>query len=413
MHSRATKSLTIACLALCALGVLDVRSAWAQGGGFAMPDMKQMSGIPRPVTDLPDRAISVRVIRGDLSNNVTNQPVQLRVGSKTLTEKTDANGRAEFKDLTPGETLKASTDVDGEHLESQEFPAPDRGGVRLMLVATDKSKGPATEPNAPAVTGQVVITNESRIVVQPTEEAIDVYYLLDVSNTARVPVSPSKMFAFDLPPGAQSATLMEGSSPLATLSKNRLAITGPFPPGHTFVQAAYELPTPDGTASITQVFPANVEQFGVVVKKVGETAISSPQIQSQKEMPAEGELYIAGSGGAVTAGQPIQLKITGIPHHSTAPRWTALTLAVAIIGIGAWAATSRDDDKIAASAERKRLVAKRDRLLNELVRLEQDRRRGKVDDGRYGIRREELVAALEQVYGALDTDDAGPAGLAA
>ena len=50
-------------------------------GGFQMPDPKQMSGIPRPVTDLPDRAISVRVIRGSLSNNIANQPVELRVGS--------------------------------------------------------------------------------------------------------------------------------------------------------------------------------------------------------------------------------------------------------------------------------------------------------------------------------------------
>lgn len=384
-------------------------AAFAQpGGGFAMPDMKQMSGIPRPVTDLPDRAISVRVIRGDLSNNITNHPVQLRVGSKTLTEKTDASGRAEFKDLAAGEPVTASTDVDGEHLESQQFPVPQQGGVRLMLVATDKSKAPATEPNAQPVSGQVVISNESRIVMQPTEEAIDVYYLLDVSNTARVPVNPAKMFAFDLPQAAQGATIMEGSSPLATLQKNRLAIPGPFPPGHTFVQVAYELPATDGTATISQVFPANIEQFGVVVKKVGDTAFTSPQVPNQKEMPAEGDMYIAGSGGAVAAGQPVRLNVTGIPHQNPAPRWIALGLAVAIIGMGVWASTSSEDDKAAAAAERKRLVSKRDKLLNDLVRLEQDRRHGKVDDRRYTSRREELVAALEQIYGALDSDDADP-----
>src|SRR5262249_8103767 len=123
------------------LWVLSVLCGGAAGvfaqGSFQMPDMKQMPGIPRPVTDLPEHAISVRVIRGDLSNNIANQPVQLRVGSKTLTAKTDESGRAQFNDVTPGETVKASTDVDGEHLESQEFPAPATGGVRLMLVATD------------------------------------------------------------------------------------------------------------------------------------------------------------------------------------------------------------------------------------------------------------------------------------
>jgi len=407
----ARRTQRIVGLVLAAFGIFfGARSATAQGS-FAMPDMKQMSGIPRPVTDLPDRAISVRLIRGDLSNNITNHPVQLRVGSKTLTTKTDASGRAEFTDLTPGDTVKASTDVDGEHLESQEFPVPDRGGVRLMLVATDKTKGPATEPNAAPVSGQVVITNESRIVMQPTEEAIDIYYLLDVSNTARVPVSPPRMFAFDLPKGAEGATIMEGSSPLATLQKNRLAIAGPFPPGHTFVQVAYELPAQNGTTSISQAFPANIEPFGVIVKKVGDIAFSSPQVANQKEMPAEGEMYIAGSGGAVAAGQPVQFTVTGIPHHSAAPRYIALGLALAIIGVGAWASTSPETEAEAAAVDRKRLVVKRDRLLNELVRLEHDRRAGKADDRRYGSRREELVAALERVYAALDGGEG--AGLAA
>jgi len=229
-----------------------------------------------------------------------------------------------------------------------------------------------------------------------------------VSNTARVPVNPPKMFALDLPAGAQSATIMEGSSPLATLAKNRLAITGPFPPGHTFVQIAFELPSPDGTATVSQVFPANIEQFGVVVKKVGETAVTSPQITQQREMPAEGEMYIAGQGAAVPAGQVVQLNVTGIPHHSVAPRWIALGLAAAIVAIGAWAATTPEDDKAAAAAERKRLVAKREKLLSELVRLEHDRAKGRVDERRYAFRREELVASLEQVYGALDSDDADP-----
>lgn len=408
MRGEAVKRILGVLSVLCGSGAMLLAQ-----GSFQMPDPKQMSGIPRPVTDLPDRAISVRVIRGALSNNITNHPVQLRVGSRTLTATTDENGRAEFKDLASGETATASTDVDGEHLESQQFPVPERGGVRLMLVATDTSKGPATEPNAAPIAGQVVITNESRVVMQPTEEAVDVYYLLDVSNSARVPVNPARPFVIDLPKGAEGAALMEGSSPLAALQKNRLSIAGPFPPGHTFVQVAFELPSPDGTASIAQTFPASIEQFGVIVKKVGETAFSSPQVANQREMPADGETYIAGSGSTVAAGTPVQLNVTGIPHHNAAPRWTALALAIAIIAIGAWASTSPEDDTAAVAAERKRLTAKRDRMLNELVRLENDRRSGKVDDRRYAARREELVAALEQLYGALDSGDAGPAGLAA
>jgi hypothetical protein len=383
-----------------------------------MPDPKQMSGIPRPVTDLPDHAISVRLIRGALSNNIANHPVQLRIGSKTVTVNTDESGRAQFNDVTPGAALKATADVDGEHLESQEFPAPDKGGVRLMLVATDKSKGPATEPNAPPISGQVVIGSQSRIIVQTTDEAVDVYYVLDIENTARVPVNPGTPFVFDVPKGATGTGIMQGSSPLASVKGARVTVQGPFPPGHTLVQVAYEMAAPDGSVRVEQRFPATFAQLGIVVKKVGDTAISSPQIVNQREMPAEGEMYIAGSGGSIAAGQPLTFEISGVPHHSSVPRYITLMLAAAIVVVAVWSSRPREENGAEDAAERKRLISKRDRLLNDLVRVEHDRGSGRVDPHRSATRREELMVALERIYGALDGDDAGPepvdrAGLAA
>src|SRR5215467_16114521 len=98
-------------VSLCVLCVLcgDVKPGLAQGG-FAMPDPKEMSGIPRPVDDLPNGAISVRLIRGQLSNNITNHPVELHAGGKVLTVKTDDTGRAQFNDAPPGSTVKATAD---------------------------------------------------------------------------------------------------------------------------------------------------------------------------------------------------------------------------------------------------------------------------------------------------------------
>src|SRR5262249_11688832 len=141
---------------------------------FQMPDPKQMSGIPRPVDDLPPGSLSVRLIRGDLSNNIVNHPIELHVADKLQVVKTDDGGRAQFDNLPPGTTLKATADVDGEHLESQEFPAPAQGGIRLMLVATDKEKETkaAAEASAPAVPGQVVIGGESYVILEPVDEAI-------------------------------------------------------------------------------------------------------------------------------------------------------------------------------------------------------------------------------------------------
>jgi hypothetical protein len=384
---------------------------------FEMPDPKQMSGIPRPVTDLPDGAVSVRLIRGTLSNNITNHSVELHVGSKLQMATTDDGGRAQFSGLTPGTRLKAVAIVDGERLESQEFPAPSQGGIRLLLVATDNTKKSEPAPTAP-VSGQVALGGESRMIIEPGEEVVQVYYVLDILNSTRAPVNLAKPFTLDMPSGAVGTAVIEGSSSQASVSGTHVRVLGPFAPGRTSVQLVSELPAPAGTLLLTQRFPAPLERLAVIVKKVGPTTLSSPQIAKQQDVTAEGQPFIVAAGGPVAAGQPIELSLGELPHHSAAPRWTALSLAAVIVAIGVLASSRRPDRNAGATAERRRLVARRDKLFNDLVRLEYEHRNGRGDHARYTARREELMTALERLYGALDGDDTGPepadrAGLAA
>jgi hypothetical protein len=205
---------------------------------------------------------------------------------------------------------------------------------------------------------------------------------------------------------------MQGSSPNASLTGRRVLVQAPFPPGHTFVQVGMSIPTTSGSIEISQAFPAPMTSLAVVAEKVGNARLSSPQIQSQREMPADGQTFIAATGGAVGAGHPIGLTLDGLPHHSGAPRMIALLLALGIIGVGIAAAGKPKDSGNTRAAERKRLIARRERLLNDLARLEQDHRSGRgpyADAPRYVARREELVAALEHVYSALDEDGPEPA----
>lgn len=410
---------TITSVILCAVGILG---GWiCVKAQIAMPDARQMSGIPRPVDDLPAGAVSVRLVRGDLSNNIVNHPVELHVGGKVNVVATDENGRAQFSGLTPGAPLKAVAVVDGERLESQEFPAPAGGGIRMLLVATDKEKEAraADAAKAPAVTGPVIIAGESRIVIEPDgEERARVYYLLDISNTAQVPVNPPTPFRFDAPTSALGTSIMEGSSPQASVNGTRVQVQGPFPPGNTMVRASFALPvSSSGSIEISQPFPAPLAHLAVILKKVGNARLSSPQLGKQQEMPANGEMYIAAAGsGGVAAGEPVVLSITDLPHHSLVPRGIALSIALGIVVVGAWAARRHDPED--RGAARKALIARREKLFQDLVRLELDRKRGRGDQARYAGRREELIASLEHVYGALDSDDttlepAGGAGVTA
>ena len=102
-----------------------------------MPDPKTIAGIPLPVADVAVGTVVVRVIRGTLANNIPDQQVELTGAGAPRTVKTDATGRAEFAGLAPGTRVTATTTVQGERLQSQEFPVPATGGTRLLLVATD------------------------------------------------------------------------------------------------------------------------------------------------------------------------------------------------------------------------------------------------------------------------------------
>ena len=344
------------------------------------------------------------------------------MGGKVIVVATDDGGRAQFSGLTPGAPLKAVAVVDGERLESQEFPAPAGGGIRMLLVATDKEKEAraAEAAKAPAVTGPVIIGGESRIVIEPDgEERARVYYLLDISNTAQVPVNPPTPFRFDVPTSALGTSIMEGSSPQASVNGRRVQVQGPFAPGNTLVQAAFALPvSSSGSIEISQPFPAPLAHLAVIVKKVGNARLSSPQIGKQQEMPANGRNVHRRRGDRGCRGGGASCP----QHHGPAasqPR-TARNRALDRAGhrgrrrLGGAAGTIPEQ----RGAARKALIARREKLFQDLVRLELDRRRGRGDPSRYAVRREELIAALEHVYGALDSDDttlepAGGAGVTA
>ena len=384
-------------------------AAGAQGQSTAMPGVSQMSGVPLPAGDLPAGAVSVRLVRGSLGNNIAGHPVELHGGPSTLTEQTDENGRAQFVGVTPGTTVHAAATVDGAALESQKFPVPATGGIRLVLVAPDAASAERAAEDArlaaaPPEPGIVVLGGESQFVVELEDDELEVYYLLHILNNARTPVATDGPLIFDLPQGARNANVLEGSSSLATANGPRVTVTGPFPPGRTLVQVGYQLPTRGTRLTIEQRLPAMLERMTLVAEKTSGLHLTSPQMESHGEMPADGKTYLVANGLAIAAGQTLTLQLEGLPHRATWPRTLALVLAVAILAIGGWAATHPGHASAAAEARRRKLEGRRDRLFADLVRLEEQRRSGQVDAHRHESRRRELMAQLERIYGELDED---------
>ena len=322
------------------LALMAATGVVAQG---QMPDLKQMSGIPRPDTTVPVGTVSVRVIRGGFDKNLANQPVEFTIDGMARVVNTGADGRALVADVRKGASVVVTTTVDGERLESQPFTMSGSGVLMLLVATNPEDVARAAEDKslaaAPPTKGIVVLGPESRVIVQLGEDGLNVFYLIDIVNTARTPVDIGGPLIFELPKGARRASIdPEASTKQASANGPRIIVTGPFAPGTTHVQAGFELPYRGPTVHFEQAWPATLQQLTLLVEQSGTLEIASPQIAGRAPVRAgDGKSFISASGPAIQAGQRLTLDISGLPHHPVWPRWVALAFATGFIAWGLWA----------------------------------------------------------------------------
>lgn len=251
----------------------------------------------------------------------------------------------------------------------------------------------------------VVLGDQSRFVVEVGDDALNVYNILPILNTAKRSVQTHGPLVFDLPADAKGVGLLDGSTQQAVVSGNRVVVTGPFAPGTTLVQFAYMIPLGSGSITLAETMPAPMSQFALVAQKAGDMQLSSPQLDQQREMSADGQTFIGGQGRSLKAGDTLTLTFRGLPHRPLWPRNTALVLAAAMLIGGIWVARRRSGVDATASM-RERLLEEQGRLYGDLAGLERDRTDGRLSEEAYAARRATLVAALEAVYARLDAEAA-------
>ena len=318
----------------------------------AMPNFKEMSGSVLPTSEIPVGTVSVRLVRGGPDKPLSKHDVEFLVDGKSRRATTDEIGRAQVSGLPRGARVRAVAVVDGERLESQEAVV-ENSGLRILLVATDpEAVKRAADDKAlaasTAVKGIVVLGPESRIIAEMSNDRRNIYYILQIINSARTPVDTGGPLIFNLPREARSSVVLEGSTPKATANGPRVTVTGPFAPGITSVQAAYELPYNGPVARIDQVWPAALQQVTVLVQQLGGLSVTSPQIASKRDVSDQGQALILATGPGLAAGQSMTLEISGLPHHATWPRTLALSLAGIIAAAGIWGAATANPRRRAA-----------------------------------------------------------------
>ncbi len=383
-----------------------------------MPDARQMSGIPMPSPDVPAGSVSVRLVRGDLSNNIVGHDVELHAGGRVLTVKTDGSGRALFSGIADGEQVQAVAVVDQERLQSQPFALPAGGGVRLVLVAGAGASVPGLAspaaaagslggPRAGTASGEVAFAGDSRIQIEFDDDSLEVFYLFDLVNPAGAPVRPKEELAFQLPEGAGQPSALEGSSAQVSMRGRLVTISGPIAPGVTPVRLAYSLEPAGPDRVILQALPVAWERVQVIMAHAGQARIGSPQFTSVDEATGTGQPFVLATGGALAANQALTLSLSGLPSRSHVGRNLSLALGLIVLLAGALS-LMRPGAEAGDAGRRAQLSGRRDKLMADLVRLEEQFRARAVDAQRYAARREDLIGQLARVYGELDSRAGGP-----
>jgi hypothetical protein len=141
------------------LAAASVARAQPMMGGRGMPDLSEIVGRPLPDSGMPTGTVSVRVARQVPSNGVAGVEVSAVIKNaggdlRRRSEKTDADGRAMFEGMAPGDEFNAEVTVEGELLKTEAFTLPQVGGLRTMLIAAlGKGGGNAAPAEAAASPG--------------------------------------------------------------------------------------------------------------------------------------------------------------------------------------------------------------------------------------------------------------------
>ena len=191
---------------------------------------------------------------------------------------------------------------------------------------------------------------------------------------------------------------------------NVYASQGPFPSGPHPRPGRVRSSRPAGVArSSTQRFPATVEQLAVVVKKLGDTKLSSPQLSQTAGHDGVGRNLhcrhrrrgLRGTADRADARQPAASQ----PRAAMDCAWRSPARSSSS---GVWLAAGPDD----ADGARGRAQAAHRAAREAVRRSGAARERPPERQGRRGAlrvsARSRSLAALEHIYGALDSDDSGP-----
>lgn len=186
----------------------------------------------------------------------------------------------------------------------------------------------------------------------------------------------------------------------------------PIPPGQQEVVVQWAHQVVGGRVDFELPAPQGLVEAQVVLEQVPGATITPPAgAQARLTQAESGRYYYMMSGLTVPPGGAIRFRVDGLPQPSGRDRAIRLgvgALVLGLLGLGLfWAVKTPARASVEdTAARRKRLVAERERLFDELVRVEKRRAKvGRGADARLERERQDLVVQLAALHREIDLID--------
>ena len=303
-----------------------------------MPNPKEISGVPLPAPDLPAGTVSVRVVRGDFANNVTES------AGRVHRRRQDADEEDRRRRPRAGLGPRARHAREGGRRSSTASGSSRRtsrsasSGIRVVLVATDPeaAKRAAEDRRAGRRAGRARHGRRSRARVarrspSSTTTSSTIFYVLDILNTARTPVDIGGPLIIELPHGsarrvAAAGIVAAGDRQRSARHRARAVRAGHARPCRSRSSCRSRRSTRAPRADVARA--ARAGRRCSCRRPAGSTCRRRSSRQSMTA-PTRASALLCGAGPALPAGTPFTLddhracRITRCGRATSRSRWPA------------------------------------------------------------------------------------------
>lgn len=266
----------------------------------------------------------------------------------------------------------------------------------LALAVAQPASRPASQPNLqPGGTGADV-TGQVTMILEVDEHRLKVQESWSLFNQSGKSIAAEHL-VFRMPDGAFRLTVDEDVPGFtAEDDGSRFYATQALGAGQTPVAAAYFWPFDGDTAQTSRKIPVNVSGMRVIIENISGLQVTSNLEYTRRVRELNGLEFAIFDFSQLRAGQPFELRVSGLPNRSTLPRSLAVALVLGIVG---WTFLALMSKSSGGSTTYGPLSARarRDQIVKALEILEQQRAAEQIKPKRYERRHGELMHELAEV----------------